>query len=336
MKKITFFKQVSEIDAGQWSALVMASSVASFFQTKDCCDFYDSLPFLEAFVFGVQENDALKGVVVGYIQKDGGKVKRFFSRRAIINGGPLLADDISEEAVGALLKGSANILRKKAIYIETRNFNDYSRWKTVFIECRFLYEPHYNFQVDTSSVGLAEQNVGKSRKRDIRTSLRDGATVVDDPNEKEVKELYELLSELYRKKVKTPLFPYAFFKRLYESDFGRFILVRYNDCIIGGTVCVCLNNKVMYEWFACGKDGQFKNIYPSTLATWSGILYAANHGFKCFDMMGAGKPGDGGYGVRDFKAKFGGQLVEHGRFLFICDRLLFEIGSIGVKILKGK
>lgn len=31
-------------------------------------------------------------------------------------------------------------------------------------------------------------------------------------------------------------------------------------------------------------------------------------------MMGAGVPNDGGYGVRDFKAKFGGELVEYGRF----------------------
>ncbi len=29
----------------------------------------------------------LKGVIAGYIQKDGGKVKQFFSRRAIVNGG---------------------------------------------------------------------------------------------------------------------------------------------------------------------------------------------------------------------------------------------------------
>jgi lipid II:glycine glycyltransferase (peptidoglycan interpeptide bridge formation enzyme) len=50
-------------------------------------------------------------------------------------------------------------------------------------------------------------------------------------------------------------------------------------------------------------------------------------------MMGAGKP-DEAYGVRDFKAKFGGKLVEHGRFLFVCKPLLYKIGILGVKILK--
>ena len=50
-------------------------------------------------------------------------------------------------------------------------------------------------------------------------------------------------------------------------------------------------------------------------------------------MMGAGKPDDD-YVVRDFKAKFGGQLVEHGRFLHVLNPLFYNIGKIGVKLLK--
>ena len=49
--------------------------------------------------------------------------------------------------------------------------------------------------------------------------------------------------------------------------------------------------------------------------------------------MGAGKPNES-YGVRDFKAKFGGQLVEHGRFLLILNHVLYQIGKIGVSLMK--
>jgi lipid II:glycine glycyltransferase (peptidoglycan interpeptide bridge formation enzyme) len=91
--------------------------------------------------------------------------------------------------------------------------------------------------------------------------------------------------------------------------------------------------KCLYEWFACGVDGQWKSIFPSTLATYFGIKYAAEHRCPRFDMMGAGKP-DEAYGVRDFKAKFGGELVEHGRFLCITKPMLYKIGTLGVKILK--
>jgi len=61
--------------------------------------------------------------------------------------------------------------------------------------------------------------------------------------------------------------------------------------------------------------------------------YAVQNGYQHFDMMGAGKPNDG-YGVRDFKAKFGGQLVEYGRFLYVLNPLLYNIGKLGVKLLK--
>jgi len=52
-------------------------------------------------------------------------------------------------------------------------------------------------------------------------------------------------------------------------------------------------------------------------------------------MMGAGKP-DESYGVREFKAKFGGNLVEHGRFEMIFNKYLYHIGIIGVKFLKHR
>ena len=51
--------------------------------------------------------------------------------------------------------------------------------------------------------------------------------------------------------------------------------------------------------------------------------------------MGAGKP-DEAYGVRDFKARFGGEQVEHGRFLYINKPLLYRVGKFGVKLLKKK
>lgn len=96
---------------------------------------------------------------------------------------------------------------------------------------------------------------------------------------------------------------------------------------------VVLSEKCIYEWFVCGEDRQYKNVYPSICATWGGIEYAAQNGIPLFDFMGAGKP-DIEYGVRDFKAEFGGTLVEHGRFCYVANPMLFFIGRLGVKLLK--
>ena len=98
-------------------------------------------------------------------------------------------------------------------------------------------------------------------------------------------------------------------------------------------VCI-FDQNAAYEWFVCGQDGMYKHIYPSTMATYYAIKFASEKGLKYFDMMGAGAPGDGGYGVREFKMKFGGELVEYGRYKHICNPLLYKIGTLGVKLLK--
>ena len=89
----------------------------------------------------------------------------------------------------------------------------------------------------------------------------------------------------------------------------------------------------MYEWFVCGEDGVYPHVFPSSYATYAGIQFAAENGCARFDMMGAGKP-DEAYGVRDFKARFGGQEVEYGRWLCINKSALYKLGELGVKVLR--
>ena len=297
----------------------------------------------------INAQSTLRAICVGYVTVEKNLIKQFLTRRAIIIGGPCLADDATDEEVRELMVAVRKELKGKAIYVECWNFNDYSRWKSAFAKAGFSYEPHLNFHVDTSSVEIVEANLGKSRKRDIRTSLRDGATIIENPTLEQVREYYTILEHLYKSRVKTPLFPFSFFENLWQHKDGRFILVELNGEIIGGTVCVVFNRdkfetinhksqiitppSVVYEWFVCGRDGEWKSIFPSSLATYAGIKYAAEHGCSRFDMMGAGKP-DEAYGVRDFKARFGGKEVEHGRFICITKPLLYKIGTLGVKILK--
>ena len=339
----------SEIDKTQWSRLVKASVTGTWFQTPEAYDFFASMPELfKPFVLGVASDPAgaqtqLRGVCVGYVTVEKNPIKQFFTRRGIIIGGPCLADDATEEEVEALMSAVKEQLRSKAIYIETRNFNDYSRWRDAFAKAGFSYQPHLNFHVDTSSVEIVEANLGKSRKRDIRTTIREGVTItsiydlglqIDDfERARMVHEYYAILKDLYITKVKTPLFPESFFQTLVKIPDARFLLTELNGKIIGGTVCVAQEGKCLYEWFACGEDGVYPHVFPSCYATYAGIRYAAEHNMPRFDMMGAGKPNET-YGVRDFKAKFGGKEVEYGRFVCITKTLLYKIGVLGVKILK--
>ena len=285
----------------------------------------------------------LKGVIVGYVTKERNALKQFFTRRAIIYGGPLLANDISDEALSALLTSLTKLPslqgggggRLTPIYIESRNFHDYSRWKEVFKKAGFAYQPHLNYHVDTTSLDQVQSRIGKHRWRYIRLSMRDGAKIVQQPTIEQVRAFYTILQDLYRTKVRTPLWSWEFFERLYHTEQARYILVELDGQIVGGTACVCLPGKAVYEWYACGLDDCRDDIRPLSVAIWGEMQLAAENGYPLFDFMGAGTP-DQPYGVRDFKSEFGGELVEHGRFLCVRKPLLYWIGKMGVKWLKRR
>lgn len=337
-----------EINPLAWKKLVDESPYATWFQTQEAYQFYAAnKQEMTPFACGIERDGELRAVCVGYVTKERSRVKQFYTRRAIIIGGPLIADSANEDDIARMLYTirQPEVLitvstfcptwRNLPIYIETRNFHDYSRWKEVFEACGFDYQPHLNFHIDTTTEEIAQSNIGKHRWKYIRLSIRDGATMVENPTIEQVRECYELLKELYSTRVKTPLFSWNFFEKLYHQPNARYLLVELEGKIVGGTVCVCLPNKALYEWFVCGNDYYRKGIRPSSVATWYGMQYAARNGYPLFDLMGAGKP-DEPYGVRDFKAEFGGKLVEHGRFFCIRKPLLYWMGKLGVKILKKR
>lgn len=315
------------IDRQQWSELVRTSETGTWFQSPEAYDFFASMPeLMEPFVYGVERAEKLCAVCVGYVTKEPNPIKQFFTRRAIIIGGVVVAANCAKEDIVILLNYVRKELKPKSIYIETRNFNDFSPWKEAFEAAGFVYKPHLNFHVDP-----ATNNLSDNRKRQLKKS---DAVVSEGVSELEIREWYEVLSELYRTKVKTPLWPIDFFLEAYRQGIAKFLLVKHEGRIIGGSMVVA-DERTVYEWFECGLNAECKDQYPSVMATWGGIQLAHQSGCTRYDMMGAGEPGVP-YGVRDFKAEFGGQMVEHGRFLCVCKPMLYRLGVCVVKILKNR
>ena len=317
-----------QIDQLQWQELVQSSPVTTWFQTDEAYRFYQSVGDMQAFAYGVSEDDNFVGLVVGYITIEKCKFKQHFTARSIIVGGPLIADNISNEALATLLKA---IRRQgdKAIYVETRNFHDYSKWKSIFEANGFTYQPHYDIHVHCN----AQHQMSERRLRELRKAIKNGATVAQAQSEQEIRDWYQILHRLYREKVRTPLFSEDFFLQFYRNGVGKYLLVKHEDKIIGGMMCPVLDNKAIYEWYVCGLDEEYKDLSPSVVATHAAIEYAKENGLPLFDFMGAGEP-EIPYGVRDFKMEFGGELREYGRFLCIRKPLLYWIGKIGVRWLK--
>jgi hypothetical protein len=323
------------IDSQAWAELVRCSPVATWFQTQEAYNFYCGLSFLDAFAYAVEEEGQLKGIVVGYIQRDGGKLKRFFSRRAVILGGPLLQDGITGDEFGSLLDALKKGIEKKVIFLEIRNFHDYSTFQPIYSRYGYVYEPHYDVQVNTTSMEMVIGKLDRNRKRNIKKALENGIVLDESPTADDMKQYYMMLERLYATKVKTPLFPFEFFEKLRLCPSSLFIMAKNTTGqLLGGLVCVVSKNRSVYAWMACADDANNKTLFPSVMVNYAGICYAVDHGIPRFDFMGAGKPDDGGYGVRDFKLKFGGELLELGRYSYIYNPFLYNLGKLAVRILK--
>lgn len=320
-----------QINKNAWMELLGRSRFASPFQTPEFHEIFnlsDKRYYSE--VWAIEKDQQLDTLVVVTFQRESG-IRSFFSRRAIIYGGPLLNEN-SYESLSFLLKNLNNIYRKKVIYIEIRNYFDYSTYDYIFQNASYNRLKWFNYVLDTSSYDIVKKNISESRWRQIKKSLNNGTYWREAKNEQEVLEFYKILLNLYKYKINKPLPPEELFIRFYHKNLGKLLLVINENKIIGGILCPIFENKVIYEYYIVGLDKEYKNLYPSVMATWAAIEYALNNNIPVFDFMGAGSP-DSNYGVREFKQRFGGNLVEYGRYIVIFHPYLFKIGKIGLNFL---
>ncbi len=308
----------------------------SFFQSGSCFQYLEGitgyLPFL---LIATDDSDSIQGSLLGVFQSNGGGIKSWLSRRLIVWGGPLVAPGIDQKAITAeLLQQLEKQASGKAIYVEFRNFFDTTSLKAAFTHQGFHYRDHLNFLVKTDTLAEVQKRVSKSRMRQIKSSLKTGATIAEATSEEEVKAFYQILQKLYREKVKKPLPAIALFIKLWQSPVAKVFVVKYEGQVVGGILCPIFNNQVIYEWYVCGEDGLIKGLHPSVLATWAPIEYALQQGYDHFDFMGAGRP-DQDYGVREFKARFGGKEVCYGRYEKVVNKPLYHVGKLGLRLYQS-
>ncbi len=329
--KILTGKDISRTD---WHRLIDESRFSSPFQTPEYFDFMKSCKGVDAEVFALEVSGDLKVLMIVSILKEKG-MKGFFSRRGIIWGGPLIREATGRE-LSFFLEESAVRMNGKAIYLETRNFFDYSDCKSSFIEAGWKYEPYLDVQLNLDGIKKEELPAlfKYNRRREIKQSLENGATYAITGDEDEILSVYRILKALYRETVRLPLPSPEFFLEFFRSGILKVFAVKHEGKIIGGSFCPVLPGRGLYTYYYCGLRAYHKQIFPSHLAILGAMEYAAANKIPLFDLMGAGKPGSE-YSVRDYKLQFGGTLVEYGRYQRIVNPLLYSVGTQGVKIFKS-
>ena len=245
----------------------------------------------------------------------GGLLRRLTTRAVaygsiLCNPGPA-----GEEALAVLLHTYVKEASQEALFTELRNLSELSSIQPVLHDCKFVYEDYLNYLVDLNRPPEAVlQNIGKRTRKKIRRALRQGEVVIEEAERREqVGICYELLRRTYAI-AQVPLADRTLFEAAYDvlhpQGMIKFLLARVGDSYIAGSVELIYKDTI-YGWYG-GMDRDYSNYIPNELLLWHIFQWGAENGYKVYDFGGAGKP-DEEYGVRDFKAKFGGELVCYGR-----------------------
>jgi len=292
----------------------------------------------------LDSSETIQGLILGVIIWESGGLKGKFSSRTVVYGGPLIGENHKRTTLilKMLVEELIHQVSHESIFIQFRASHDLSDYDQVLRENNFKWHPRLNLLINTNSEKEVWHGISSGRRRQIRKSLSGGAKIIQPERESQVREFYDILYDLYKHKVKKPLPDWSFFQSFYRAIYeanqaepmGRYFLIEYDKKIVGGILCPFFPGGTVFEWYVCGLDQECKEkgVYPSVLATWAAIDFAVKNGYTKFDFMGVGIPGKQ-YGVRDFKMKFGGHQVNHGRYTRINKRWLYVIAELGYNFL---
>lgn len=329
---------VDHLDDTVWREFVNQHPRSNIFHTPEmfrvfACSRGHS-PFLQALIDGNGDVTAL--LLPVQVTLMNGILHRL-TTRSIAYGGVLCSpDQAGEAALGILLRSYLQSASRETLFTEIRNLSDMSTLQPALTQNGFIYEDHLDYLIDlSSSPGEVLQNIGSRTRKHIRQAMRKGNVIAEEFCEPDLLPVwYELLHKSYTN-ARVPLADRSLFDAAFNilqpRGMAQFWLARIDSTYVAASVEL-LYKDVIYGWYS-GVDRAYASETPGELLMWRVLEQGAMCGFKTYDFGGAGRPSEK-YGVRDFKAKFGGQMVCYGRNTKIHAPSLLRWSEAGYSIYR--
>jgi serine/alanine adding enzyme len=330
------FRIISEYDIinkEKWSDFVSNHPLGNAFQIPEMYQVYKSEKYYEPIiVVCIDEKEGICGLIMSVVQREYGGILGKLSSRSIIWGAPLIKDN-NKEILNLLLEEYDRIVKSKAVYTQIRNLWDTDNFKSEFEKRGYIFEDHLNILIDlTKNEDTLWSDIYSRRRSQINKSERQGVTIKIFNDYDEIAKSYNILKDVYIR-AKLPFPGKEYFKTantvLGEKGYLKFFGAFAENKIIGVMYLLCYNDRT-YEWYI-GSYFEFMKIHPNDLIIWEIFKWSKNNHYKIFDFGGAGKP-DVEYGVREYKKKFGGKIVNLGRYQKVHNKMLMNISVFGFKI----
>jgi len=317
-----------------WGKFVEEHPNGNIFQTPYFYDVYNKTDKYTPVVIACFRKEILVGILQAVIQKEYKGLLGGLSARAIIFGGPLVKDN-NIEVFREIITSYNKFIRKQVIYSQFRNLFETKHFRQDFERNKFVSEDHLNIIVDLK---LDEEklwkNVHSKRRNEIRKAYKESAVFEIEQNSNALKSTYNILHEVYGR-AQLPFPEYDFFVNLFNTSTEKskllILVAKFQNKIIGCMLALAYKSTI-YDFYA-GSYSKFNKKHPNDLIPWELFKWGKKNGYSIFDFGGAGKP-DIPYGVREYKKKFGGEIVNFGRYEKIHNPFLYFIAKQGFAIWK--
>lgn len=235
--------------------------------------------------------------------------------RAVVYGGVLhTPGPEGRDALALLLQTYTQEIDGALLFTELRNLSDMGAVEPILRMHSFFHEDHLNYLIDLNRpIQETWDGISKSGRKAVRRSVRRGVVHEAVQDRSLLPTFYELLRQTYAR-VGVPLADISLFEAVFDILVPRGMAKMLLARVQGRYVAVSLEmpyKNVIFSWYS-GYDQEYRTFYPNDSLVWCILEWGARNGYRCYDFGGAGRPGVP-YGVRDFKAKFGGRLVNYGR-----------------------
>jgi serine/alanine adding enzyme len=267
-----------------------------------------------------------------------GRLLGHLTSRRVVYGSVLCAsNDQGQQALALLLKTYRQSVGNNGLFTELRNLSDHSRIQPILVEHGFGYQKHLNFLIDLDCTSDAlMQGINRRTRKNIRRGLRKGKVTIEEVDQLEqVSVCYDILCKTYAR-AKVPLAHRSLFEAafriLFPKNMVKFLLARVGDAYAAASVELVYKDTI-FGWYG-GTDRDFGRHVPNELLMWHILNWGAENRYRLYDFGGAGTP-DEEYGVRDFKAKFGGKLVCYGRNTLVHSPTQLRLSKLGFKVYRA-
>lgn len=323
---------VRTLPAGPWRQFVADNPAGNIFHTPEMFQVFSHTKRFHPEVWAATCGERVLALLLPVrIAVMGGFLSRLTTRS--VSFGSVLCAPGTEglEALAGLLRTYTNEVDTNTLFTELRNLSDLAAVQPTLQAHGFKHEGHLDYHINLRRpMEDIFGSIGRRARKHIRHEIKAGVVVCEEATDRgQLGACYDLLRATYHAaRVPLPdcsLFD-ASFDVLYPKGMVRFTLAHVNH--VPAAVSVDLFYKdVVYGWYG-GMDRAYSRNRPNEMLTWHLLQLSAERGYGLYDFGGAGKPGEE-YGVRDFKAKFGGELVSYGRNICVHSPLRLRLSEMG-------